>query len=428
MQLWPFARKEKATTPHVHTKSASFVFGVGALNVMQNRYTAHAVEGYGLNPVVRACVDKIADAITSVDLSAYKKNKEGEYELVKLHPMLDLITKPNPAMSCDDFLGAFVRYYLIAGKAFIQGIGYDAMQSRPKPPSELHLLRPDLVKIEMGDKGLPSFYEYRNANYTKRFPVNQITGLSELLYKKTFNPTDAWEGLSPMTASAYGVDIQNYGAMWNLRLLQNEGRPSGALTVNGSDGSTQTLTEEQYYRLKEQIEQQFTGAANAGRPLLLEGGLQWQEMSMNAKDMDHQENINNAKRDIALAYGVPPMLLGIPGDATYSNMAEARLALWTDTVIPLLRSVLGSINSWLAPCYNDGVELWYDEDTIPALEPLRKMKADRVEASTTMTINEKRAAMGIEPQDGGDVLLVDANKIPLELVGDMGLSEVTTSQ
>ncbi len=425
MRIWPFNSKQQKAAPDLQAKSASFMFGLGAMRAMQANYATYATEGYGLNPVVRGCTDRIADAITSVDIAAYKKDNNGKYTLVEKHPLLDLMNKPNPMMAGDDFMGALVRYYLIAGSAYVLGTGIDPMNPKGKPPKELHLLKPDCVKIDMGDMGLPRAYEYKdNKGRTTTYFVNQITGMSAVMYKRRFNPIDQWEGLSPMSASAYGVDIQNEGSKWNLRLLQNEGRPSGALCVKGSDGLAKNLSDEQYLRLKEQIDQQFTGASNAGRPLLLEGGLDWKEMSMNAKDMDHRENINNAKRDIALAYGVPPQLLGIPGDATYSNMAEARLALWTDTVLPLLRSMLGSLNNWLAPCYNDGVELWFDEDTIPALEPLRKMKSDRIEASNSLTINEKRKAMGHEPVEGGDALLIDASKIPLELIGDMGLSEV----
>ena len=57
--------------------------------------------------------------------------------------------------------------------------------------------------------------------------------------------------------------------------------------------------------------------------VLLEGGLDWREMSINPKDMDFIESKNSAAREIALAFGVPPQLLGINGDSTYSNMQEA---------------------------------------------------------------------------------------------------------
>ena len=171
------------------------------------------------------------------------------------------------------------------------------------------------------------------------------------------------------------------------------------------------------------LDEEYSGAGNNGKPLLLEGGLEWQEMSLNPKDMDFLDGKHSAAREIALAFGVPPMLLGIPGDATYSNMFEARLALWTDTVLPILQLIIGGLNRWLTPHYGEGLYLWYDEEMIPALEPLRKAKSDRINAAAYMTVNEKRRAMGLDDADGGDVIFVPATNVPLDLAGQINLPE-----
>ena len=80
------------------------------------------------------------------------------------------------------------------------------------------------------------------------------------------------------------------------------------------------LSDDQFDRLKAELEDGlFRARRRAGRPLLLEGGLDWKAMGLTPKDMDFIEAKNAAGRDIALAFGVPPMLLGIPGDNTYAN-------------------------------------------------------------------------------------------------------------
>ncbi len=423
MKLWPFSSKRADLAGHA-TKSASFLFGAGALRQMQQTYEVFAAEGYGTNPIVHGCIEKLATPLTAIDLKAYVKDKNGKLVEKPNHPILQLLERPNPTTTRGEFIGDLARYFLIAGNTYVYGAGIDAAQTKPKPPKELYLYRPNCIKVVAGDSILPKAYEYRLKNNTTiTYPVNPLTGMSAIMHKKTFNPLDPWLGLSPMVAAAFGIDVLNEGQRWNLRLLQNEGRPSGAMVVKNSDGKVAELTDEQYRRIKEQIDQQISGSNNAGRPLLLEGGLEWQEMGMTAKDMDHEKNMNKAARDIALTYGVPAQLLGIPGDTTYSNVSEAKLSLWTDSILPLLDSILTSLNNWLAPMYGDGVILWYDEEMIPALEPLRKQKADRIEASTSLRINEKRQAMGYEDVPGGDVLLVDSSKVPLELMGGMGLAE-----
>ena len=67
----------------------------------------------------------------------------------------------------------------------------------------------------------------------------------------------------------------------------------------------------QFERLKKDLSEQYEGAVNAGRPMVLEGGLDWKAMSMTPKDMDFMEAKHSAAREIALAFGVPPMLLAM---------------------------------------------------------------------------------------------------------------------
>ena len=89
-------------------------------------------------------------------------------------------------------------------------------------------------------------------------------------------------------------------------------------------------------RLKEELESAHTGKFNAGRPLLLDGGLDWKPMSLSPAEMDFAGTRHAAAREIALAFGVPPMLLGIPGDNTYATYKEANLAFWRLTILPLV--------------------------------------------------------------------------------------------
>ena len=119
----------------------------------------------------------------------------------------------------------------------------------------------------------------------------------------------------------------------------------------------------------------------------------------------------SAARDVALAFGVPPQLLGIPGDNTYSNYAEARLSFWEDTVLPLLDMIVQDWNAWLAAPY--GVELRPNIDDIPAIADKRTKLWDMANMSTDLTINERRAMKGFEPIEGGDVVLVSAAQVPL---------------
>ena len=172
--------------------------------------------------------------------------------------------------------------------------------------------------------------------------------------------------------------------------MDNSARPSGALVY--SNGGH--LSGDQFERLKAELETSFQGARNAGRPLLLEGGLDWKSMSLSPRDMDFLEAKHTAAREIALAIGVPPMLLGIPGDNTYSNMAEANRAFWRQTVLPLVNRTARALGGWLAPAYDGALRLAPDTDEIPALSGERDALWARLQATTFLTDDEKRAAVG----------------------------------
>lgn len=359
-------------------------------------YEQFAKEAYGKNVVAYQSINKIAEAISSVKLMVFR----GQQELA-VHPLLNLLNRPNPLQSGADYMHAKIGYLLIAGN------GYEERVKVGRDVRELYQLRPDRMKIIPSNAGIPAAYEYSVGGRKVRFEVDQRTLESDVRHLKMFNPTDDWYGLSPVEAGAYAIDQLNESMAWLQALLQNSARPSGALVLK--DGGA--LSDDNYNRLKAQIEEQYSGSRNAGRPLLLEGGLDWKQMGLSPTDMGIIEAKFSAARDVALAFGVPPLLLNIPGDNTYSNYKEARLAFWEDTVLPLLHVILNDWNNWLAAPY--GVELRANVDEIPAIAEKRMQLWQMADASTDLTINERRAMKGYEPIPGGDTILVNASQIPL---------------
>jgi HK97 family phage portal protein len=294
----------------------------------------------------------------------------------------------------------------------IAGNGYEERFIVGSEVKELYQLRPDRMSIMPSTNGVPAAYIYKVGQNTTRWDVDPRTLNSDVRHLKLFNPLNDWYGMSPIEAGAYALDQNNESMAWMQALLQNSARPSGALTVK--DGGT--LADENFNRLKAQIEEQYSGSINAGRPMLLEGGLEWQQMGLSPTDMGIIESKFASARDVALAFGVPPQLLGIPGDNTYANYAEARLAFWEDTALPLLQMIVNDWNNWLGSLY--GVEIRPDVDGIPAIAEKRLRMWQMADQSQDLTINERRALKGYGPIDGGNTLFVSSAEIPLGMAGD----------
>lgn len=348
-----------------------------------------ADEGYRRNVIAHRAIAMIATAAASVPWKLSERRSRTS-RMLELHPLLTLLSNPNPLQGGTELCEALYAHRLISGNGYLHAIG-----PKDGTPLELHVLRPERIAIIPGQGGIPKAYRYSIDNRSVDVAVDPITGQSRILHLKAFHPLDDWYGLSPMEAAAYSIDQHNQCSAWNQALLQNGARPSGALMVKAGEGKTGALSESQYGRLKSQLDEQFSGAMNAGRPLLLEGGLEWKEMSLNPKDMDFINIKHSSARDIALAFGVPPQLLGIPGDNTYANLKEARLALWEQTILPLLQNVTDALNNWLVPMFDTSLTLSLDQDAIPIFAEKRDAYWERISKADFLSAEEKRKLLGV---------------------------------
>ncbi|MDA0617369.1 MAG: phage portal protein, partial [Proteobacteria bacterium] len=250
------------------------------------------------------------------------------------HILNDVFARPNTSESFYDIMEKVYSYKLLWGNVFLRVI-----HSNDGTIESIECLRPDRVTVLSDEHGDVIGYRYKHKKVRIDFPVRG-DGSCDIIHIKSFHPLNDIYGLSAMESAKYSIDQHNEASRYAKALLQNSARPSGALVVNATEHNNGgRLTDDQFEKLRNQLYTNHSGATNNGKPLILEGGLDWKEMSMSPKDMDFIENKNSSAREIALAFGVPPQLLGIPGDNTYSNMSEARLALWEHTIIPLMQDV-----------------------------------------------------------------------------------------
>jgi len=380
-------RERKAALP----KLQAYIHSPGKPVWNERDYRAFADEGYTRNVIAHRCIAMVAQAAASVPMRLFDcGGSDGKNCQLRQHPVLQLLKNPHALTSGHALMEAVVSHRLIAGDAYLLAVGPDN-----EPPQELHVLRPDRMQVVTNKNGYPAAYRHKIGGNEVDYPIHPVTGRSRVLHVKAFHPLNDYYGLSPMQAAAYSIDIHNQASGWNQSLMQNAARPSGALVVKGEEGGAMRLSEDQFHRLRNQIDEQFSGEANAGRPLLLEGGLEWQEMSLSPKEMDYVEAKHSAARDIALAFGVPPQLLGIPGDNTYANLAEARLALWEQTILPLLNGYSEALNGWLLPYYAGTLKLEADLGSISALTLRQEKLWERLEKATFLSDEEKREMVGI---------------------------------
>jgi len=337
--------------------------------------------GFAGNPVGFRCVKMIAEAAAALPLLV--QDGARRYET---HPVQALLARPNAAQGRADLLENLFGQLLLSGDGYLEAVSDDS-----GVPFELHVLRSDRMQLVPGADGWPVAYEYKVGTRKHRF---DMTGaVAPICHIRSFHPQDDHYGLSPMQAAAAALDVHNAASRWSKSLLDNAARPSGAIVYKGTDGQGQ-LAQDQYDRLLDEMASYHQGAANAGRPMLLEGGLDWKPMGFSPSDMEFQKTKESAAREIALAFGVPPMLLGLPGDATFANYQEANRAFYRLTVLPMASKVLASMSNWMA-AFGGAVQVVPDLDGIPALSLEREARWKRVSEAGFLSDAEKRKLLGL---------------------------------
>lgn len=388
-----FFKNLKASWPKPPTNSVNMLAmgSVGKPVFTPRVYEQLADEGYQRNVIVYRCVNLIARGLGSVPWLLYNNEEE-----VDQHPLLNLLNCPSPNQAGSAFMEAVVSHLLLSGNAYLEAVFNGLGQVQ-----ELYPLRPDRMRILAGASGIEA-YEYTVGTHKKLYGVD-TNGKSAILHLKLFHPLHDWYGLSPIEAAACSIDQHNAVSNHNLALLQNGGRPSGAFIVK-SHTHASPLSEQQRIQLREDIQHLYEGTKNAGRVMIMEGDFSWQDLGLSPKDLDFIPGKSVSAREICQAFGVPPMLAGVSGDATFANYREARFHLWEDTILPLLDHLVAELNLWLAPFFGKYLRLSYDHDSIAALSPKREAAWAKVSTADFLTINEKRQAVGYSPIEGGDCL------------------------
>ncbi len=363
-------RRPRDTRPHISEKADPNIQvvvaqqGVATPAQMPRNMRAYIQEGYRSNGTVFRVVGHIARAGAGIKWKHYTDEKK-KREMPNSE-LLQLWNTPAPKTAGTSFREAMLAYYCLTGNSYVLGI--NASQNQAGKFDELYNLRPDHTKIKVDNNG-PLYYEFGNFSPPRRY------GDPFVMHNKLFAGNDDVYGMSPIEVAAMDVDIQKAGKKWNLGLMSNMARPGGAWVTDALLGDTE------YKQLKEEIRKKFAGPRNAGETAILHGGVKWQSMSMSPYELDWLESSTKGDRDIAgIFFNFPLFLLGL-ADSTYTNQEEARYALYTEIVFPILDTFQDSLNMWLTPRY--GGFLGYDQEDVEAIQ--KRLQEAKGQASDRAT-------------------------------------------
>lgn len=341
------------------------------------------INAYKTMSWVHACVRVIAQTMAAVNWRLYKTSGK-EWKEITEHRVLMLFNKPNAFQTRSELFELTSINLELLGEAF----WLLAKEENARRIVGLIPLNPTKMELELKDNE-PYRWKY------KMHPDVMTLELEDVIQFKYPNPDNPYRGLSPLMAGAETADADYYASKFNKNYFFNSANPSGAFTTESK------LSNEEFERLKKQVETLYQGVDKAHKAILLEKGMKYEPIQVTHKDMQFLDLRKLARVEIASIFGVPLSKLGISEEV---NRATAYINDYTfakNTIEPKLVLMRESLNDYLLPRFGDN--LYFDFDSVIPRDREFELKKYQTYADMgIMTINEIREELGLEPVDWGD--------------------------
>lgn len=340
---------------------------------------------------VYQCVRVLAESIGMLPLNVMRQSGESRNK-AELHPVFSLLkVAPNDYMTAQEWVELIIAHLCLRGNhySYINSVNGQVLELLPLAPSAVE----------------PRLTDDYQVVYDVTFKNGEKATLqqSEVLHIKLFT-VDGVKGISPIAQASNALGLARATEQHGSRLFKNGANPFGGLKTNDN------LSDEQFDRLKSHIES-YQGSSNSFKPLILEGGLDWVQVSITPEDAQFLETRKYQRSEIAGLFRVPPHKIGDLEKATFSNIEHQGLEFVTDSLMPYVTRIENRLNMALFSQKDQGV--YYTKFKETAL--LRGDMKSRAEFYTkmlqngAMSPNEIRALEDMNPRDGGDIYLTPLN-------------------
>jgi phage portal protein BeeE len=403
-------------------------------------------QGFQKNADVYTCIDiiskkvaecayalyEIKDGVTKKDLKIYENMsmaegasakmrtlqlKEQMFNQVESNPILDLLAKPNPLQTYEEWMTDLAGFYLCTGDGYIFGNGKDEAMTEKQIWSQLYCLPSQFVEIISGGMFEPIKGYGLTSIYIDEIPLpaNQVA------HFKSFNPDFTLTGAqlygqSPIKAIYRNVLKENEGDNELLKQIRN----GGAMGFISPDGNGAALTKDQMNLLKEKIVDAKRGESLMDRIFPSSGPLKWTQIGLPSTDLQLIESLNIDTKKIYTAFHVPIQFSGSESASTDNNMGWASKQLIYNATAPLSRKIRDAINKFVCEPYAKayGKKYYFDFDfsSYPEMQEDMQKLTEWLANSYWITPDEKRIAQGYDKISTPEMerVYVPANLVPIE--------------
>jgi len=357
--------------------------------------------GGPVNSAVFACVVVISQDVGKLPAHVYRTRPNGGQDVAADHPLNDLLQKPNPYQTRQDFIQQLIAITLLQGN----GYAWIERDARGKPVA-MHPLATSRVTPRVTDEG-DVYYDLTKPTLAGGGTTEQAVTVpaSEIIHHRVITFGSPLVGVSPLMAAALSSALGTRIMQQSEQFFLNASRPGGVLS------GPKKIERDTAKWLKEQWEENYSGT-RAGRTAVLGDGIEWKPMSTTATDSQLIEQLRYTVEDVARVYRVPGFLLGELGKVTYRNSEQLMRTYYSGC----LQAQIEALEARLGDAFGlrDPLAVEFDLDALLRTDiDVRYAAYKDGLQSGFMTINEVRKLEGLPPVDGGDVPYLQQQYWPL---------------
>ncbi|PTR42038.1 HK97 family phage portal protein [Rhodococcus sp. OK611] len=369
--------------------------GMPRLQISDSLSMAHE-EIWRKQPAVRTSVTFLARNIAQLGLHAFRRVGDTDRQRLIDHALPLLIGKPNPWTT---------RYRLMDSLVHDLGIYDRAHWQKVKTSSGLGLVRlpPSMVTPKGDDWLTPSVFEVKGSKGTREVLAESM------VYFRGYAPANDF-GTSPIESLRQILAEEWHSSRSREQTLRNGARMSGYLQRPKEAGKWEPEARD---RFREHWRAQYTGdgPATGGTPIL-EDGMTFTGVSQTSEQLQYIEARKLTREEVAAAYFIPPPMVGLLDNATFSNITEQHKMLYQDTLGPWLTMIADELALQLIPDLPDSDRVYVEFNLAEKLTGSFETRSDSMQRAVGgpfLTVNEARAMDNRPPIERGDVLIRPLN-------------------
>lgn len=334
----------------------------------------------GLRSWAFIAISAIADEISSIELSTFKRSKKDDWTEDTNNQILNTLNYPNPIQTKEEMLWLTVIYLLSEGEAPL-------LLNNSKNPTQMVLINPNKLKIKFDKDQIISGYVYQQSNGQAKDIDKDL-----VLFLKIPSVQTPFRGTGLMKYISQTLDIDNYIEEYLRMFFFNDATPGSVLETD------KELSEVAYARLATLLKTKHRGVKKAHKNLILEGGLKWKDIGMKLSELQIKELSDSVRDKVLAAFKVPPSILGIVEDVNRANGDTSDRVFAKRCIRPKLKLIQAQLNQFFIPKFSDGKSYWVEFDNPVKEDELIQAQVDNIYVTAGIwTKNEVRARMEMSP-------------------------------